>query len=406
MNTTGKPLEHFLKWADYPDQIRQSYTAFYQRHIVPELGGHPRSSPFLSYMTDDHTPIELSYIFDAAGIPTIRFAIDPVRRQQTGGQVLEFFEDFQQLKPFMSSDTDLHWCQICIEELTITFSSPADAPTKARYPSQYFAGFDLSHDSIAMKAYFMPEAVSAVTGTSKIDLVYNVVRRVSSNSGIDSGWEKLLGFFQFLPQRLFPSIEIVAVDCVPSHRNRIKIYVRAPCASLSTIKLFMTLDGSLDTSKTLDLVSMFWNSLFPGLDDDEEPNVGEERLRHPTSGLLFYYELRPDHAIPFPKLYLPIRHLCNDENEVVNAVSKLYLSMDKPMESEKYRALFNEVLFIMKSSHQRRLDERTGLHTYVTFAAKPSRIPEVTVYFNPECVSSERGGRSSCCALKLGVEST
>jgi hypothetical protein len=89
-------------------------------------------------MTDDHTPVELSCVFDKEGTPIIRFSIDPVRRQETGDNPMFFFEDLAQSMPLPSS-TDLTWCRICAEELTIPRhkQTPSNEP---RYPSQYFAG--------------------------------------------------------------------------------------------------------------------------------------------------------------------------------------------------------------------------------------------------------------------------
>jgi hypothetical protein len=93
-------------------------------------------------MTDDHTPIEFSFILGKNGLPHVRFAIDPIERQESGRtSPLAFFSDIAKTSPSWpeaSPDVDLSWCRVCAEELTDTTEHPT--PITARYPSQYFAG--------------------------------------------------------------------------------------------------------------------------------------------------------------------------------------------------------------------------------------------------------------------------
>lgn len=91
-------------------------------------------------MTDDHTPVEFSCIFDDEGTPTIRFSVDPVRRQDNcEDPVIAFFEDLTRTIPSLSS-SDLTWCRICAEELTFDRRHKGTPASEPRYPSQYFAG--------------------------------------------------------------------------------------------------------------------------------------------------------------------------------------------------------------------------------------------------------------------------
>ncbi|OSX65978.1 hypothetical protein POSPLADRAFT_1043520 [Postia placenta MAD-698-R-SB12] len=364
-------------------------------HIVQDVSaGKSDSAPgvrhptYPSYMTDDHSPIEFSCIYSADRLPTVRFSIDPLKRQQESEPALHLIEHFATLLS-LSLETDLAWCRVCAETLVISENS-ASMPTSLSHPSQYFIGFDLSRKGTGLKAYFLTETCSAVYGVSKTDVVSSLVDRLSAIPGMEApniyiAWCEIKAFFQLLPQHLQPSLEIVAVDCVPSHANRLKIYFCIPLATLSTIRRVMTLDSTLqlpDVEKTLEWVTLFWRLLFPNITDDEEPSVELARLRHPTSGLLFYFDLRPDHTKPSPKVYIPVRHLCRNDGDIIHAVTCLYdmLGFEKARDSYGH--------FVRNTFVHKRMETKTGVHTYVSFAAKQGDA-EITAYFNPECFSSE-----------------
>ena len=191
--TTGEVLYRLLEKAAYPPHLRRSYIAFYYLLVIPEYGPDPFSrmglfllqksrislrptlhdsllftandagyitpasiasavlavdpagfkddSHYVSYMTDDHSPVEFSCVFDPSGKAVVRFSIDPVARQEAGREpAIKLFESYG--SSFKLSDADLAWCRICAEELTMStpdvrILEPARRP---RYPSQYFAG--------------------------------------------------------------------------------------------------------------------------------------------------------------------------------------------------------------------------------------------------------------------------
>ena len=199
-----------------------------------------------------------------------------------------------------------------------------------------------------MKAYFLPETVAAITGISKLDLITRTVERLSVDvPGLVTPWSLTRAFFDSLPSHLTPSLEIAAVDCVPSHKNRLKIYVRTPVATLGNIKRFMTLDGTLRTptiDKALEQIATLWRLLFGDILDDVEPDVCEDRLRHLTGGLLFYYELRGDSAHPHPKVYLPVRHLCRSDAQIVQAMVELYQEIGNVEAAKRYGSIVRETL--------------------------------------------------------------
>ncbi|KAF8519632.1 tryptophan dimethylallyltransferase-domain-containing protein [Hysterangium stoloniferum] len=181
-------------------------------------------------MTDDHSPMELSWQFDKDGGAVARFAIDPVRRQSEGDArgPMGLFQDLASLK-VLAPGVDLDWCR-----------------------TQYFVGFDFSSAGIVLKVYFLPETRSTLTSVSKTTLVTDCLTVLSTPSSscpspqdLLTPWKKVASFFDSLPADLTPNINIVAVDCVPSKQNRVKIYARTPRTSLSNLRRFLTLGRDL-----------------------------------------------------------------------------------------------------------------------------------------------------------------
>ncbi|KZT00378.1 aromatic prenyltransferase [Laetiporus sulphureus 93-53] len=427
--TTGEVLMRLLEMAAYSEDIKDAYEAFYYAFILPELGegrdphappsvhhesfhltvcsqslpkayslSYPDTLPldarcgspnaltkhvpqFVSFMTDDHTPLEFSCVFDVDGRATIRFSIDPIERQREGGEpAMKVFEHYASILGI--SDADLAWCRVCAANLTmVTDAGPLKIYGRPRYPSQYFVGFELTGATPSMKAYFLPETISAATGISKYELVEATIRELAQDAkGLLLAWSAINSFFCALPDDLKPSPEIVAVDCCPSHRNRVKVYVRTPKVTLDIIRRFMTLDYTLKTpalEQALSSIAIFWDILFPGLPVDKEPELSKQHTEHLTGGLLFYYELRGNSCNPYPKVYIPVRHLCKNDEQIVEAMEQFYRAIGNLETTKKYHKI------VRNTFTHRPLMSRTGIHTYIAVAAKADSI-ETTAYFNPE----------------------
>ncbi|KIJ22272.1 hypothetical protein M422DRAFT_197362, partial [Sphaerobolus stellatus SS14] len=343
---------------------------------------------FNSYMTDDHTPIELSWQFGKSGEAIVRFAIDPVMRQ-ANPEVQSPMGLFHELSRtgLLAQNTDFTWSRICMETLTV---APGELSDKSRsslsYSSQYFVGFDCISTGIRLKAYFLPEARSALTLKSKRTLIAEVIKRLDSSCRVNltMPWSSLLQFFDSLPQPISPELLIVAVDCLPSRLNRLKLYVRTPLVSLSNLRRFLTLDSQAygclgKKGRTWEHLSLIWYLLFPETFQlGEDTEVPSYNPRHPTGGLLFYYELRDSCLTPSAKVYIPVRHLCRNDEHVVKALETFSRITSNSSIGSQYAKNVRDTF-----TH-RPLEFRAGIHTYVALAIKDDRL-EVTSYFNPEC---------------------
>lgn len=216
-----------------------------------------------------------------------------------------------------------------------------------------FIGFEYTMKGVVLKAYFMPEVLSAQISIPKRALITNTITMLSREEKTDliTPWNRVLSFFDSLPAQFAPDPFMVAVDCVEARHNRVKVYVRTPLISLSTVQRFFTLDRSSDRlsgsiKRALKRISLLWKLLFPehsgGPSDESE--VPSYNPSHLTTGLLFYYELRAGYSEPFPKVYIPVRHLCGNDEQVVCALIRFYDEMGQPHLGQQYADCVRSIL--------------------------------------------------------------
>lgn len=339
--------------------------------------------------TDDHTPIEVSWIANDDGTATVRYAIEPIDQDGTVSSKCAALRMIDELKPMLQG-LNLTWFNILNDALV--YSQATSTPT-AKHASQYFLGFDCAHSgTTTLKAYFMPEVRSAATGISKEQLVTNAM--ASLGMGLSTPWKATVDYFATLPEEVRPSVEIVATDCSDPLQSRIKVYVRARSTKYSDLEGLMTLGGALKGKNVSDAMASLqdlWETVM-GVDTTQSgwkqrrlaPRVSEDANdKHITGGMLLYYELKPGHALPFPKVYLPVRHYCQNDLAIAEGMQTYHARKGRAF-VDRYA---QDVDYIFGS--HRSLESRTGIHTYVSLAIKKSDY-EVTSYFNPEVYAPER----------------
>lgn len=167
-----------------------------------------------------------------------------------------------------------------------------------------------------MKVYFMPRVRTLVTKESPEDMLTHVTSRL----GLEKPWAKIMHFLsRFVPGDR-PSIEIVAVDCVPSAQNRLKIYFRTDILSYAHMEFFLSLGGTLsstDVSTGLNIARLLWTSITNTADGT--PTGSSRYFR----SALIYYELRTDRESPSSKVYLPVQRYSSDDLAVSKSIAKL-----------------------------------------------------------------------------------
>ena len=172
---------------------------------------------------------------------------------------------------------------------------------------------------MGLKAYFLPQVRSKVTGVPAMDILTPVI----NDLGMGLPWSKATSYFSTLPSEFDVQPAIAAVDCVPAADNRFKVYVRTQATNLSALCDMLTLGGQLDgpaVEATLAKLRELWRALFGPISDEtplkQKPsNVG-------PAGFLFYYEMSINSSSPIPKIYIPAGRFLENDAHVARVMSQ------------------------------------------------------------------------------------
>ncbi|KAH7336189.1 tryptophan dimethylallyltransferase-domain-containing protein [Rhexocercosporidium sp. MPI-PUGE-AT-0058] len=196
-----------------------------------------------SFMTDDYTPIELSWAWeDDTGNPEVRLSIEPIRRILVSGLTTRD-------EPRMGSN-----------------STMIDG-----HQSQYFAAFDLFPIGITFKVYYLPAQKSYRDGIPVWNIVHAAVTEMSGhNSSRILALDKLFNFYLACSVKYGLKVEIVGSDYLPASQARVKIYFRTSSSSFQSVRYIMTLRGVLASDNmeaAMKTLRVSWN-LVLGLNAD------------------------------------------------------------------------------------------------------------------------------------------
>lgn len=138
----GRVLQGLLDRSIYPEDLRERYDAFFYHCVIPLLGPTAqelKGSEVASFMCDDHTPVELGWVFKADGDMTVQYAIEPM--SATDGRPVSSMHSINVLEHLAVhghvDDFESSWSQICHE----TLSFPSNRLSrKLQNVSQFFIG--------------------------------------------------------------------------------------------------------------------------------------------------------------------------------------------------------------------------------------------------------------------------
>lgn len=357
---TASIVGKLMERAGYDVDSQRRYLLLYHAHVLAALGpkqassDKDASSPWKSFMTDDHTPIEISWNL-GANRSVVRLSIEPVgpfagtsvdpfnqRRavellQQLPGVDLQLFYYFRDW--FLIGDCDV------------------DAVLKRRpageHSSQLFVAFDFDGGKVTTKAYIFPLLKAVQTGIPALDLVSLAIRNLDTPAmSVLPGWNAVEDFIRTCPIASRPKIEFVAVDCVAPAESRIKIYVRTPHVALEKVKDVFTLGGRLNNDPTiqtaLGMLEELWRLVLRLPDDlrnsDELHPRDENSAGHRTAGTLFNFEIKPGAALPEPKLYIPVRHYARSDLDIARGLTAFFRRRGWTNLAETYTDTLKEML--------------------------------------------------------------
>lgn len=181
----------------------------------------------------------------------------------------------------------------------------------------------------------MPRIRTLITKETPLEMMGRLTRRM----GLEKSWAKILHFLShFLPGDC-PEIEIVAIDCVPGAKNRLKIYFRTDILSYSHMEYFLTLGGAItDITAALHKAKVLWKAMTQGGDDASPTQAPYFR-----SGLV-YYELKYGDDTPSSKAYLPLRRYLSSDLEASRGVERLVANLPGCAVPDNYPDFIQSIL--------------------------------------------------------------
>ncbi|KAH6710910.1 tryptophan dimethylallyltransferase-domain-containing protein [Leptodontidium sp. MPI-SDFR-AT-0119] len=363
---TGLVLADMMSQAGYPRETQNKYLGFYFHCIIPALG--PRPDPdnkyliWPSFMTDDRSPIELSWAWeDNTGSPEVRFSIEPIQHISKTGLAHSGYAAIRQLATKNSDSTMIDG-----------------------HKAQYLAAFDLSQASVTFKVYFIPTQRSHRDGIPAWDVVHAAFMEISEhNKPMRLALEKLSTFYRSCSEKCGLKVEFVGSDCLPASQARVKIYFRTSSTSFQSVRYIMALGGLLNSDNAeaaLKKLRVLWN-LVLGLDTDCTKGENQElpAVPHRTVGILYYFSLQRGKEMPTPKIYIPVCHYSKSDWQVAKCLAKSFGSNTKM----NYSSMLPEDFL------QNSLEVDLGHQTYIAAAFK-SRDIVVTSYINPKAYTHLR----------------
>lgn len=358
---TASIVAKLMESAGYDVESQRRYLLLYHAHILAALGpkqtpcpsDRSASSPWKSFMTDDHTPIEISWNL-GANRSVVRLSIEPI-----GPFAGTSFDPFNQrpalelLQQLPGIDLQLFYY---FRDWFFIDDDDVDDVLKRRpageHSSQLFVAFDFDGGKVTTKAYIFPLLKALETGIPVLDLVSTAIRNLDEPAlSVSPGWNVLEDFIRSCPIASRPKLEFIAIDCVAPEKSRIKIYVRTPHTALEKVKDVFTLGGRLNdqTIQTaLGMLEELWRlvlDLPDGLRDSDELHPRDENSAgHRTSGVLFNFEIKPGAALPEPKLYIPVRHYARSDLDIARGLTAFFRRRGWTSLAETYTDTLKETL--------------------------------------------------------------
>ncbi|KAF9241491.1 hypothetical protein DTO027I6_9085 [Penicillium roqueforti] len=384
----GSMLQSMLVMAGYPSDSESLHTKFFRESVARSLGSHPKGcgppDSWKSFMTDDHTPVELSWCWSTSlATPTVRYSVEPIG--PSAGQEVDPINTAASQRLLgdalcLTNDLDLYLHRH-LQSLLLSRNEPARREHQKSLPpqSQSFMAFDLLEKSIVVKQYYLPAWKALEEEKTKISVIRDAFQKLPAPAkGLLDSIYIFNEFLDSFPDNLRPVAEIVAIDCLDPSQSRLKIYVRSPFTTLKSVIEMLSLGGRAPkTQDELDSLRELWCSVFdlnPAEYLDDQPLSEKE---HRTGGILYYFELKRGAKIPKSKAYLPVRHYAKNDEQIARGLSEYLARRGRTLATGSY---YDGVKKLCK---HRDLADGLGFHTYICWASDQGQW-NVTAYFNPE----------------------
>ncbi len=356
--TTGFTLAILLQKAGYAIESQCRNLLFYFFYVVPELGAGPNAEGqpphWKSFMTDDFTPIELSWSWGCGSeAPMVRFSIEPIGPcAGTSADPLNEHATTRLIRRFQHvlPDTDLTWFDHFSKEL-LTYSRHSTEPDRISrfegHESRTFIAFDLDENGIVLKAYFLPAFKAAETGQSNLAVISQAIKNLPNQQGSSFyGYNILLDYMKTSVEGSQLEVEMLGIDCTAPTKSRLKIYLRSRSTCFNSVRATMALGGRLKDpglEKGFEELRKLW-TLVLGKDEQFAPAEDLQRKDHRTAGILYYFEIRPGQAAPVPKVYIPVRHYAPNDLDIAHGLRTYLKSRRQGSVAGRYMQALKSIL--------------------------------------------------------------
>lgn len=186
---------------------------------------------------------------------------------------------------------------------------------------------------------------------------------------------------------------MLAVDDVVPAKSRLKLYLRTPHTSFSSVREIMTLGGriAVPEAQLQDLRSLI--AAVTGLPEDfpEDAQVSRTPAGHPDgrntfveglpgllSGYIYYFDIPPGAVLPEIKFYSQVRHYGWDDLSLARGVTGWMDAHGRGQYCQRYITMLESL------SPYRRLDEGKGIQVYLSCLFKKTGDLDITSYVVPE----------------------
>ena len=353
--SSGFALATLLEKAGVTPENHVHSLLFYYLHIIPYLGRAPIDTTnqhgiplWKSFMTDDHTPVELSWSWgDGCEASVIRFSFEPIgpgagtdADPLNADAAFDLMNGLRQVLP----NLDFKW----FDHFSKNLLSYKDVPIKSEEgpggnKSRVFLAFDLHEGRITPKAYFFPTFKAICMAQSTMDVIADAIKSLPNNQKVDfSSFDTLHGFVR----ESQVEVDMLAIDCVEAAAARLKVYIRNRSTSWNSVRHMVTLGGLIDNTsinKGLKDLYLLWTILY-NLEDELPPDQDLAYKDHRTAGILYNFELRPGSSTIVPKVYIPVRHYVRSDSRIMQRL-KLYLHIQRSTSpAEKYIEAMKQIL--------------------------------------------------------------
>ncbi|KAH7183657.1 tryptophan dimethylallyltransferase-domain-containing protein [Fusarium flagelliforme] len=383
-DVTGQHLATMLHEAGYPLSRQYECLMFHYYIIVPRMG--PRPGPtgqptFKSFMTDDFSPIEYSWKWGDTDNdpPGIRLSVEHIG--PNAGTALDLYNresTINVLDHLNAADISIDpvWFKAFLHDFDPhNISTNTD---EGDWGSSLFTAYELGAEKIAVKAYFIPRTQSVCQEFFSHGFKRAMKNVYGTDSSYLSAFATLSDFLTSDPEGQKLQMIILGIDCVAPEKSRIKVYMRTPSTSINHIISILSLGGRRPLSQvSIDEIRDLWRatlSLNDTMSDDEDlPS-----LNHETSGMLFYFDIKPSSKLPDVKGYIPVRHYGKTDLSIANGLIGFLERHNRAKYKDRYIQMLEGI------SQQADILSSRGIHTYISFGIGKDGHLQLTSYFSPQ----------------------